>query len=92
MELEQCDTFPNPHELLEQILVSHRICEEDGQIFTDVSIGFDANFTPRKGVVFLDRQAAIESIVSTGPEIILKNQHAPPQDTSTYLPVSREKQ
>ena len=30
LALDQYDTIPDPHELLEQILVSHRICEEDG--------------------------------------------------------------
>jgi len=29
------DTIPDPHTLLQQILVSHRICEEDGVIFLD---------------------------------------------------------
>ncbi|KAF8814568.1 hypothetical protein BYT27DRAFT_7156710 [Phlegmacium glaucopus] len=43
------DTFPDPHKLLEHILVSHHICEEDGQIMSTLTcayLEFDANRTP----------------------------------------------
>lgn len=73
LALGQYDTFPDTHELLDQILVSHCICEEDGQNISTLIyayLGFDADCTPHKGTIFLERR---ESGTSNAQELVLKN-------------------